>query len=365
MASFDHLNVSHIDPLPSPQDLLQELPITPAQEQYIKKRRQEVCNILDGTDSRLLLIVGPCSIHDITAAKEYATKLHRLAHSVGDIFCVLMRVYFEKPRTVLGWKGFLYDPWLNETNDVATGLRWTRQLLLDLAEMGVAAAAEFLDPASAYYFGDLITWGCVGARTAASQTHRQMASSLSMPVAFKNSTDGNVEIAINGILNAAAQHSFMGINHAGQLSTIHTKGNACGHLVLRGGEDAPNYDPQSISDALERLNRAGLPQKLLIDCSHDNSFRQHQQQTVVFQSVINQIVEGNRNISGVLIESHLKAGNQSFKVPPSDLKYGVSLTDSCLDWETTEQLIHWSCNALNREYKQPQLNQYQALALYD
>ncbi len=361
MPHFDHLNVSRTDLLPSPHELLQELPASIAQKQRIQAKRQEVCRILDGADPRLLLIVGPCSIHDITAAKEYATKLHQLAQSLNNVFCILMRVYFEKPRTALGWKGFLYDPWLNGSHDVATGLRWTRRLLLDLTDIGVAAAAEFLDPASAYYFGDLITWGCIGARTAASQTHRQMASGLSMPIAFKNSTDGNVDVAINGILNAAAEHSFIGVNAMGCLSTVHTRGNAYGHVVLRGGENKPNYDPQSISRTLKRLHKANLPQRLLIDCSHDNSLRQHQRQTVVFQSVINQIVEGNRNIRGALIESHLEAGNQPFTASPSELKYAVSLTDACLDWATTERLIRWGDAALNREHAVAEFIQHQAL----
>ena len=348
MSQLPHLNMLHTEVLPSPHDLMLELPITLAQQQFIEKTRHEIKQIIEGKDQRLLLIVGPCSIHDTTAAKEYARKLHNLKQSVSDTFLIVMRVYFEKPRTTLGWKGFLYDPWLNGSHDIPSGIRLTRQLLLDLAEMEVSTAAEFLDPSSAYYFGDLLSWGCIGARTAASQTHRQLASGLSMPVAFKNSTEGNINTAISGVINASSPHTFIGINAQGKLSTVHTNGNTHGHIVLRGGEGKPNYDPQSISYALERLQKANLPRCLLIDCAHDNSARKHDQQTLVFQSLINQVIEGNRDIRGILLESHLDSGNQPM-TNSTDLKYGISVTDPCLNWETTEHLIRWGHSMLKKE----------------
>lgn len=349
MNPFDHLNITRIDPLPSPQRLLEEFPCTSKQRQFIDTKRQEIRNILDGLDGRLLLIVGPCSIHDITAAKEYASHLRTLSKSIGDTFCIVMRVYFDKPRTVLGWKGLLNDPWLNGSHDIATGIRWTRQLLLDLAEMEIATASEFLDPAAAYYFSDLISWGCIGARTASSQVHRQLASSLPMPVAFKNSTDGNVGIAVNGIVNASKPHAFIGMDACGNSSVVRAAGNQHGHLVLRGGENRPNYDPQAISEALACLKAAELPPRLLIDCSHDNSMRQHELQATVFQSVLNQTVEGNHEIKGILLESHLNSGNQALAADQSQLKYGVSLTDPCMDWEMTKRLILWGYSLLKRE----------------
>lgn len=339
----------HEQPLPSPYELIQELPATQSQLNFVSEARRDILKILDGQDPRLLLIVGPCSIHDITAAKEYATKLRNLVSAVAETFHIIMRVYFEKPRTTLGWKGILYDPWLDGSHDVATGMRWTRQLLLDLADLEVGAACEFLDPTSAAYFGDLITWGCIGARTASSQTHRQMASGLPMPVAFKNSIDGNIEIAINGILNASTPHTLIGINPYGQISTIRTAGNPHGHLVLRGAKGKPNYDPQSILNAIERLRQARLPERLLIDCSHDNSYRTADKQLAVFQSIIHQVIEGNRNIRGILLESHLHAGKQPFSADLSKLQYGVSLTDACLNWQTTERLISWGHQTIIRE----------------
>lgn len=352
MTKHEHLNISHTTPLPTPKELLRELPLTMAQRDFIEDSREQIQQILQGEDPRLLLIVGPCSIHDTKAAKEYATKLHALSTAVSDTFYVIMRTYFEKPRTAVGWKGMLYDPHLNGTNDLASGLYQTRKLLLDLADMHIPAAAEFLDPSSVYYFGDLISWACIGARTSASQTHRQIASGLPMPIAFKNSTDGNIDIAINGALNAIVPHTYIGSDAAGQLCAIHTKGNTHAHIVLRGGKGRPNYDPQSISYAIERLHQSNLLPHLLIDCSHDNSFRQHEQQTQVFQSVIHQIIEGNSNIRGLLLESHLHSGNQSLSSQTDMLKYAVSITDPCLDWTTTEHLIHWGHTMLRQDSQQ-------------
>lgn len=345
-----HLNVIATHPLPSPKELHQELPIAPSQKRFVNMMRHRIQQILDGEDPRLLLIAGPCSIHDITAAKEYATLLRNLMASVGNTFQLVMRVYFEKPRTSLGWKGLLYDPFLDGSHDIATGMRLTRQLLQDLADMEVPTAAEFLDPSAAHYFGDLISWGCIGARTTASQTHRQMASGLPMPVAFKNSTDGNIDVAVNGIVASSMPQSFMGIDFSGRISVLQTKGNAYGHMVLRGSEKKPNYDPKSIEQALNRMQRARLPLRLLVDCSHDNSLRTAERQLVVFQSVINQILEGNRSIRGFLLESHLNEGCQFLGKDRSELKYAVSLTDPCLGWVGTERLIRWGYEAMQREY---------------
>lgn len=348
--AIDHLNISSIQPLPSPHELHTALPLTSLQKKFIQKTRHTIQQILDGKDSRLLLITGPCSIHDITAAKEYATLLRQMMQCVGDTFQVIMRVYFEKPRTGMGWKGMLYDPLLNGSNDIAKGMHLTRQLLQDLADMEIPAAAEFLDPSSAHYFGDLISWGCIGARTTASQTHRQMASGLPMPVAFKNSTDGNIDVAINGVAAAAMPHSFIGPDFMGRISALKTKGNPYGHIVLRGGKGKPNYDPESIDKALKKMQRANVPLRLLVDCSHDNSLRSFDRQPAVFQSVIHQIAEGNKNIRGFLLESHLFEGNQFLGKDLSQLKYAVSLTDPCLGWTSTERLIRWGYDTLKREY---------------
>ena len=332
--------MAKIENLLSPYNFKRELPITEAQTSHVEESRHTVKKILQGLDPRFLLIVGPCSIHDPIAAREYALKLQSLSQSVSDTFLLIMRVYFEKPRTSLGWKGMLYDPYLDGSNDIPTGMRWTRQLLLDLAEMKVPVATEFLDPISPAYFGDLITWGCIGARTTTSQTHRQMASDLSIPIAFKNSTDGNIDSAVNGVISATSPHTYIGMDSQGHSSIIHTKGNPYCHIALRGGENGPNFDPQAINQALEKLGKTGLPLHLLIDCSHDNSNRKHEQQAVVFHSIIQQVAEGNKNIRGVLIESNLNAGNQPLN--NQNLQYGVSLTDPCLDWTTTENLIRWA-----------------------
>jgi len=334
--------------LPSPIELKNAYSLNAKQKAYIENTRQEISHILDGSDSRILMIVGPCSIHDIDSVKEYAHRLKSLANEVSDCFMLIMRTYFEKPRTILGWKGFLYDPDLDNSHNVEKGLKLTRNLLLDLIQMEVPTAAEFLEPISCAYLDDLISWGCIGARTAASQTHRQMASGLSMPVAFKNTTDGNVEAAIHGILSSAHCHSYMGINQNGLVAMVHTHGNSHGHLVLRGSDQKTNYDPESISHALKKLNNVNLPLRLLIDCSHGNSKRLHEQQSQVFQSVISQIVEGNRSVKGVLLESHLNAGNQQL-INVQSLKYAVSLTDPCLDWSTTENLIRWAFHKVKNE----------------
>lgn len=349
MSKIYNLDAINVEPLPSPKALKQELPTNPTQIEFVHQSRSEIKRILDNEDPRLLLIVGPCSIHDIASAKEYAIKLRELSDRISKTFFVVMRVYFEKPRTALGWKGMLHDPHLNGTNDIHTGLRWSRELLLFLADLGIPTATEFLDPAIPRYLGDLISWGCIGARTSESQIHRQFASGLPMPVAFKNNTSGNIEVAVNGVLSATCPHAFLGTDDHGSISVMQTKGNLHAHLVLRGGDSKPNYDPQSISFSLERLKKLHLPLRLIIDCSHDNSCRQHEQQIPVFQSVIQQYMQGNTAIKGVALESHLFAGNQMLLFDKSRLQYAVSVTDPCMDWKTTEDLILWGKAALEKE----------------
>lgn len=335
--------------LPSPEAIKQALPATPEQLAFIRNSRQQIAHILNGQDPRLLLIVGPCSIHDLQAAKEYAHKLQELHQRFADTFLIVMRTYFEKPRTILGWKGLVYDPHLNGSNDLASGLQHARELLLHLADIQLAAATEFLDPVTPHYFGDLISWACIGARTVESQVHRQLASGLPMPVAFKNSTSGNVEVAINGILSAKNPHATFGIDPTGRVSILRTKGNPHAHIALRGGESKPNYDPKSIGHTLDLLAKAGLPPRILIDCSHDNSCRKYEEQNTVFQSVLHQYLEGNHAIRGVVLESNLFAGNQQLHSDHSNLKYAVSLTDACLDWPATEELIQWAAKKIKTQ----------------
>lgn len=326
----------------SPEELQTELPANQLITEWICRSRQDILDVLHHRKERFLLIIGPCSIHDPQSALEYASKLRTLATEVSDTFLLVMRVHYEKPRTALGWKGFLYDPLLDGSNQMALGLRQTRELLLKLAEMRVPAAAELLDPLTVPYLSDLISWGCVGARTASSQIHRQMASGLHLPIAFKNSTDGDVQTAINGVLSAQSPHSFLSIDPQGCLVSMHTQGNPHCHVVLRGGENKPNYHPQSIYEVLEKLGEVGLPKRVVIDCSHDNSARKMELQPYVFQSVLRQYQEGNLAIRGLMLESHLFAGNQHMPCATKPLQYAVSLTDPCLDWETTERLIRWA-----------------------
>lgn len=340
------LNATHTETIPSPEELLRDLPQTEEQALFISHSRTQIRNILSGEDPRYLMIVGPCSIHDVASATLFAKKLKSLVQSVQDTFYLIMRVYFEKPRTLFGWKGILRDPDLDGSHDLNKGLQLTRKLLLDLAELKVPVAAEFLDPASAYYFSDLISWGCIGARTAASQTHRQLASGLPLPIAFKNSTDGNIDIAINGVATASTPHSFIGMNERGQTQMIHTQGNPDGHIVLRGSDTATNYDPASIRYATEQLQKRSLASRLLIDCSHGNSRRNYQWQSQVFESIIQQIQQDNQSISGMLLESHLEAGNQTLSTDRTQIQSSISITDPCLDWPSTEKLLRWGHSQL-------------------
>lgn len=335
----------------TPFELKLALPIMPSHRLFVSKSRQQIIDILDGKDPRKLLIAGPCSIHDIPSALDYAQKLKRLASEVSDKFFVVMRVYFEKPRSIAGWKGMMYDPRLDGSHDIEEGLKMTRKLLIEIASLEVPAGAEFLDPAASCYFGDLISWACVGARTSESQTHRQMASALSMPVAFKNSTSGKIDVAVHGALSASLPHKFIGMGEHGRISIVNSKGNPHAHIVLRGGEGGPNYDPESIGSAIKALQQHQLPLRLLVDCSHDNSNKTHDKQPDVFRSVIKQVCNGESRISGVILESHLFAGSQKIPQDLTQLRYAVSLTDPCLDWTSTEKLVDWGYQELKREDK--------------
>lgn len=322
--------------LPSPSELEQTLTLTLKQKQFIKRSRQTLVRILQGKDSRRLLIVGPCSIHDTQAAWDYAKKLKILAEQVKDVFFVVMRTYFEKPRTRHGWKGLIYDPHLNQSHDISCGLNWTRQLLHRIADLELPCGTEFLEPLTAHYFQDLISWGCIGARTVESQVHRQMASGLPMPVGFKNSTAGGVDAAIHAVLSAQAPHCYVAMDEQGTLCSKQTQGNPFGHIVLRGSAQSPNYYPESVQHTLHLMGEQLVEPRLVIDCSHDNSKKDHKNQAEGFFSVLEQWGEGREEIRGVMLESFLVEGSQPLS---SQLTYGQSITDSCLDWESTQEMI--------------------------
>lgn len=337
--SLENLNVESQDILITPAELKAKLPIDNTVAETIAKGRQAVQNILDGKDHRLLVVVGPCSIHDIKAAKEYAEKLKVLADELSDTLLIVMRVYFEKPRTTTGWKGLINDPYINDSFKIEEGLTIGRQLLLDISAMGLPTSTEALDPISPQYMQDLIVWSAIGARTTESQTHREMASGLSSAVGFKNGTDGNLTVATNALKSVASPHRFLGINGEGQVSIITTKGNPYAHIVLRGGDNKPNYDSVSMALCEQALDKTGITQNIMVDCSHANSNKNHELQTLVLENISNQILEGNQSIMGVMIESHLKAGNQKIPADLKDLEYGVSITDACIDWPTTEDCL--------------------------
>lgn len=339
MSKISPFNTDCSDSLLSPLELKEKLPATVSQLEFVEQSRERVRRILNGDEQHSLAILGPCSIHDPRSAIDYAQRLKELAREVGETQQVIMRVYFEKPRTVLGWKGFMYDPHLNGSYDVATGIQWTRELFLRLTEMGVPLAAEFLDPISYHYFGDLITWGCIGARTSSSQIHRQMASHMPMPIAFKNNTDGNIEIAVNGVVACSEPQTFLFLDPSCRPNYVKSRGNPDAHIVLRGGEQRSNYDESSIAEAIALLKNAQMAQNIIVDCSHDNSRRNPYRQREVLCAVMDQVVMGNEAIKGFILESHIEGGNQPIPDCASKLKYGVSITDPCLDWKTTESLI--------------------------
>ena len=332
------VNIEAFKPLISPETIKKQLPITDKAIETVIQGRKAVENILTGSDTRLLIITGPCSIHDIDSAMDYADRLKKLQAEVKDKIYLVMRVYFEKPRTTVGWKGLINDPFLDSTYDINAGLKKARQLLIDLNDLGLPTATEILDPITPQYIAGLLTWVAIGARTTESQTHREMASGLSMPVGFKNSTDGSLTAPINAMTAAKAPQHFLGIDPKGRSSMVSTTGNPYGHIVLRGGP-TPNYDPISLSRVVEKLNEKLLLNALMIDCSHDNSGQKHQGQAFVFKSVLDQRLEGNQNIIGMMLESNLFEGNQPCGPDCKSLKYGVSITDECISWESTLDLI--------------------------
>jgi 3-deoxy-7-phosphoheptulonate synthase len=337
----DALNNVHITAeqiLITPEELKNRFPLSVSDETSISEARKTIADIVHGRDPRLLVVCGPCSIHDVDAALDYARHLKTLAAELSDRLYIVMRVYFEKPRTTVGWKGLINDPHMDGTFDVEAGLHIARDLLLQLVGMGLPLATEALDPNSPQYLGDLFSWSAIGARTTESQTHREMASGLSMPVGFKNGTDGSLGTAINAMRAAEMAHRFVGINQAGQVCLLQTQGNPDGHVILRGGK-TPNYSEQDVQACEKQMSDAGLHPSLMIDCSHGNSNKDYRRQPVVAQSVIDQIKAGNRSITGLMLESHLNEGSQSSEQSRSEMKYGVSVTDACINWETTENLL--------------------------
>ncbi len=332
-----HIENYHV--LLTPNEVKSRLPLTNSAEQTVLKYRQEIEDILDFQDCRKFIVVGPCSIHDTKAALEYSERLKILAERVKDKLLLLMRVYFEKPRTTVGWKGLINDPDMDDSFHVEKGLLIARSLLLKIAESGLPAATEALDPIIPQYISELIAWSAIGARTTESQTHREMASGLSMPVGFKNGTDGNIQVALNAMQSARSPHQFLGINQMGQVSVFKTKGNAYSHIILRGSNSQPNFNAENVKFVEQQLKKINLPPRIVIDCSHGNSNKNHKLQALVFENVIQQIVNGNTSIVGMMLESNLHEGNQSISSKREQLKYGVSVTDKCIGWEETEKII--------------------------
>lgn len=339
MFQTQDLHVREIVRLISPRALKAELPEGDAVAQTVATSRERITRILRQEDPRLLVVVGPCSIHEVEGAIEYAQRLNAVRKDVADRMEIVMRVYFEKPRTTIGWKGLINDPHLDNTQDIEAGLRIARKLLLDITSLGLPTATEFLDPVVPQYIADLISWAAIGARTTESQTHREMASGLSMPVGFKNGTDGSLQVAVDAMMSARTPHSFLGIDQDGATSIVRTNGNAAGHVVLRGGRARTNYDADSIRDAEVVLAKAKLPTGLMVDCSHANSGKVPARQEDVWRSVIEQRAAGTKSLMGVMIESFLSEGAQPFPKPAKELRYGVSITDACISWETTERML--------------------------
>ena len=333
---LENINVSDHEVLITPEALKAEMPVSETLSTQINNSREIIRKIISKEDERRLVVVGPCSIHDPEAAIDYALRLKTLSDKLGDEIYIAMRAYFEKPRSTVGWKGLINDPFLDDSFKIAEGLRIARQLLLEISEIGLPLATEALDPITPQYLQDLISWSAIGARTTESQTHREMASGLSCAIGFKNGTDGSLEVAINAMQSAVAPHRFLGINPSGQVSIIHTKGNPSVHAVLRGGSNGPNYDEQSIIESEQRLLNQGLNPSIMIDCSHANSYKDHKNQTKVLESIINQIQSGNESITGIMIESNIEEGNQKIS---KDLQYGVSITDACVGWNETEEML--------------------------
>ena len=336
---LDDLNIESQEVLITPRALKEKLPLSEAAAETVFQGRQQIRDILDRKDPRLFVVIGPCSIHDPKAAMEYAERLKKLAAEVDDALFLVLRVYFEKPRTTVGWKGLINDPYMNDSFKVQDGLHIARKLLLDVAELGLPAATEALDPTTPQYMQDLISWSAIGARTTESQTHREMSSGLSGPVGFKNGTDGSLDVAVNAMLSVRHPHRFLGIDPDGRVALTTTKGNQYGHVVLRGGGGKPNYDSVSVALAETALDKAGVSTNIMVDCSHANSNKDPSLQPLVMENIGNQILEGNTSIVGLMVESHLKQGNQKIPANLEDLEYGVSVTDGCIGWDTTEQAV--------------------------
>lgn len=339
VAQTENLNIASFDHMPSPDEIKARVPLSERAAASVLAGRKALCDILDRKDDRLFVVVGPCSIHDPVAGLDYARRLKALADEVSDTMLLVMRVYFEKPRTATGWKGFINDPYMDDSFRIDVGMERARRFLLDVCEVGLPTGTEALDPIAPQYYGDLISWTAIGARTSESQTHREMASGLSTPVGFKNATDGDLEVAINAIISASNPHSFLGINSSGESSITRTRGNRYGHVVLRGGGGRPNYDTVSISLAEKALTKAKLPLNIVVDCSHANSWKNPDFQPLVMKDVVHQIREGNQSVVGLMIESNLVAGNQPIPADLSQLRYGCSVTDACVGWDTTEEMI--------------------------
>mgnify|MGYP003957243765 FL=1 len=336
MKLTDNLNVVDVIPLISPETLKEDLPVSETASETVITARKAIQQILAGKDQRLLVIVGPCSIHDADAAHDYAERLKKLADQVAETILIVMRVYFEKPRTTVGWKGLINDPELNGSHKINEGIKLARKILLATNNMGLPCATETLDPITPQYLADLISWSAIGARTTESQTHRELASGLSMPVGFKNGTNGGLNVALNAMASAQQPHHFLGISQQGASSVIQTSGNNFVHLVLRGGSNGPNFDAVSIHNAADELASAGLPKAIMIDCNHANSGKDPERQELVLRNLILQIKDGDQSIIGTMIESNINGGNQPIS---KDMKYGVSVTDACLDWDNTNRIL--------------------------
>ncbi len=353
MPRTSDINVAEFRPLPRPADLLSAQPKTDRQAALVEGSRRAIRRIVHGQDRRLLAIVGPCSIHDPGSAGEYAARLARLARELDDRLLIVLRAYFEKPRTSSGWKGLLLDPHLDGTGDIAQGLWLSREFLRQALDLGLPTATEFLDPISPQYLADLVCWAAIGARTAESQTHRQLASGLSMPLGFKNSTCGSIRNAVNAIRSAAQTHTFLGISPDGYAAAVHTRGNPDCHLVLRGGAAGPNYEAPHVAMAEALLNESAVPRSIMVDCSHDNSRRHPQRQPEILRHVIAQLHAGSCSLIGFMLESNLAGGSQSLAAGRDHLRYGVSITDGCLDWDTTERCLRETHAALAPRFALP------------
>ncbi|MBW3116839.1 3-deoxy-7-phosphoheptulonate synthase [Providencia rettgeri] len=335
---LNNVNIQDEQVLITPESLKEKYPLSRSNLHAIATSRQVIADIIHQRDPRLLVVCGPCSIHDVDAAIEYGERLKVLAEELSDSLYIVMRVYFEKPRTTVGWKGLISDPFMDGSFEMEKGLHIARDLLTNLVNMGLPLATEALDPNNPQYLGDLFSWSAIGARTTESQTHREMASGLSMPVGFKNGTDGSLSTAINALKAAAMPHRFMGINQSGQVCLLHTKGNSNGHVILRGGK-TPNYNAEDIAACEAEMKKAGLEPSLMVDCSHGNSNKDYRRQPLVVDSIIEQIINGNESITGIMLESHINEGNQTSEQARDTMKYGVSVTDACINWQTTETVL--------------------------